>query len=773
MLRKWTVLLLFLTCNLFAAYKVSTIDLLSAAGLTCNAGGPLLVRCDSLRNRIILANSLTSSISLIDGRTHFVHNIPLTDRVPPYLKNEAMTIDEANGTIYLIGNRCFFIIRPNEQTAEKIVTAKQFESIAVDPSSGNVFLAGQESAALAFYDAGKKKFSLRPWLQRAELLVNMNATPPPSIRKVVADPSLKQVAAVDGFSSMLYMLDAKTGRVLQQRPLALNPGGRWHLAGYDVQRHRLYVVIETTDRRIVQTASIDMVHDQDLIVPMPELREGAGVLYNPRRQEVYIPYDNAACVHVVDFKNPVQEIALPSFGNDATALDQARQLLYVASWPQGDVEVVDLVARKFIKRISHKGILPHMFSMAFNPHNGLLYIPKGATAVNGSFGAALMTLDPNEEKTEKIYTGWLPIDLIEWEKGNSFLVFNNEDQMVLIDDEHIKWHRRLPVEYPIQALANAAVGIYLSYGSHQSYWPNVYIWDAANGVLTLNPDLSYYDRRIPRQAQKMVLDRDGVLHFTQNPWGTEEQFLGNLPDAVRLFEAGTRTLLGDQVDRETTQRLLCYDPTLHRLYLARVAEADSSPGILQIIDPKQKKVLSRTLIGRCPTDLTFDDANIYVANFLSHSISSIDKQSFNLHTIPAGGQPLKLAVLGPSLWVINHEDNSLQEAKGKDQAIAIPASGKPDNLFVWQNQLLITAHDQTSLTVLAFNPQARTFEKVLTNAYPYGNTSFAAINASFFMTGQYGDVVYNLNQGKEDSNGRFWLTDFLSGKVFVISQNGG
>lgn len=769
-LKKIFLLLLLSVPVLFAGYQVNTIDLLPGAGVTCNAGGPLLVRCDTLRHRIILAQTLTSSLSLIDGRTQLVENIPLAGRVPQYLKAEAMALNERNGEICLIGQRCFFIIRPDERRSEQILTNRQYESIAVDPHSGNVFLAGRESRHLAFYRAEKKKLTYVPWLQTEESLANLNATPPPPLRKVVVDPQLRKVVAVDGMESVVYLFDCDRGRLLQQRPLALEKGGRWHLAGYDGRRHRLYLVIEKNNRNVVQTARIDMASGKDTVVAMPEWREGSGILYNPNREEVYVPYDNAACLHVVDFKNPLVEVPLPSFGNDATALDLQGQRLFVASWPQGDVEVVDLVKRRLHKRISHQGLLPHMASLAYNPRDGLLYIPKGATAVNGSFGAALMTLHPDTEKAGKILTGWLPMDLIEWEKGSRFLVFNNEDRMALVDDQGVCSQFTLPKEYPIQAIANAEGEVYLSYGAHQSYWPTVYIWDAANGILTVRRDFSFYDRRIPRQAQKMALDRNGVVHFTQNPWGKEEQFLGNLPDGVRLFDISTRIVLGDQVERETTQRLLRYDALRHRLYSARVAERDSAAGVLQIIDPAEKKVLARIAVGRCPADLAFDENYLYVANFLSDSVSVVDLDDFSVQTLPAGRGPLKLAVANGAAWVINHVDRSLQRVEAGATAVAVPAPGRVDQLFVWKDRLIVTAHSAQTLTVLAYTPQTDRFETILSYEYPFGDTAFDTDNSSFYMTGQYGDVVYSLNQAQEDAKGRLWLSDFLSGKIFIISE---
>jgi YVTN family beta-propeller protein len=289
--------------------------------------------------------------------------------------------------------------------------------------------------------------------------------------------------------------------------------------------------------------------------------------------------------------------------------------------------------------------------------------------------------------------------------------------------------------------------------------------------MSIRPDLSCYDRRISRQAQQMVLDKTGCLHFTQNPWGTEEQFLGNLPDPVRLFEIGTRIMLADKVDRETSQRLLQYDAELNRLYIARVAEKDSDPGVLQVVDIQSKKVLHRTTVGLCPSDLSFDEQNIYIANFLSGTVSVIDKKNFTAQEIKTGRTPLKVACLQGKSYVIHHLDNTLVEIGAAPSAWPLPARGYVDQVLAWDSRLLLTVHSSDRLTVLLFDPATKTFQVVLEQSYPFGDTSFATTNSSFYMTGQYGDVVYSLNQGKVDRKGRLWLTDFLSGKVYLISKN--
>ncbi len=765
------VFLLVAFVSAFGKITVKTIDFLDQVGVQINAAGPLLVQVDSLRNRIILANTLTSSMSVIDGETHQVTNIPLFGRAFQHLKSEAMTLNQKDGSVYLIGKNCFFMVFPENKNSKTVETQSQFESIAVDENTGNVFLAGRESKQLGFYHAKEKKLKLVDWLETNEQLINLNATPPPPIRKVVADNKLNQIIAVDGLTAKLFIFDSRNGKLLRSRPLDLLKGGRWHFAGYNQQNHCLYLVIERDDRKVVRAAKID-VQGQDAILPLHEFTEGVGINYHPNRDEIYIPYDNHPSVHVVDFKNSgeVTEIKLPAFGNDASAIDFENDILYIASWAHGEIDVVDLKTRSLIKRVPGLGILPHMFNMAFNPNNGLLYVPKGATAVNGSFGAALCAFDPKNENFEKVNTGWAPIDLVEMKNRNSFLVFNSEDTFAEVSyDDRVEYHR-LPYDYPVTSVHNQQGDVYLSYGPHQSYWPNVYIWDAKNGILTIDKDdLSFYDRRIPRQAHKLALDKNGVLYFTQNNWGTEEQFLGRLPDPVRLFEIGKRIPLQDKVSREITQRILKYDLKKNWLYLVRIGETDTDPSILQVVVLDSQKVMQRIEVGNTATDLVFDDRSVYVSNFGSNTVSVISKTDFTQQQVSTEKQPLKICRCADQVFVLNHSGNSIQNVT-ENKTYPLPVTGLPDFLCCWGNELFVVSHTPNTFYAYLFDPKAENFQLIHSYDYPFGNTRFDTRNVSFYMNGQYGDAIFSLNQARTDQSGRLWLTDFLSGKLLIFDE---
>lgn len=771
------IFVLLVSCAPAETVQVKKVDFLAPMGLSVNGAGPLLVRADRVRNRVVLVHTNTSSLSIISGREnkHLVTNIAFKNRIPQYLKSEALYIDETSGLVYVIGNKSLHVVFPEEKRSLSVDTGEQYEMVGVNEKTGDAFLVGRGSPFLAFFNLKTGRLGKIKWVDRTETLGNLNQTPPPPIRKVVCDASLERVIAVDGFTSTLHLFSARTGRLLAKRKLPSAGGARWHFAGYNPKTHHLFLVVETEKREVIEALKIDVVGKTDQAVSLPGLTEGVGVNYNPTTDQVYVPYDNHPSIHLVDFKNggEVDEIKIPSYGNDASALDEKNNLLYVSSWAYGEIEAIDLASKRLKKRILDVGIIPHMFNMAFNPGDGLLYIPLGATAVNGSFGAAVTVLDPVSEKKYKINTGWAPVDLISRTGHDSFLVFNSQDEFAeVFPDGNFQTHK-LPYDYPHETVHSAEGNIYLSYGPHQSYWPVVYIWGAKNGILNIDAQtLAFYDRRIPRLAHRLVMAKNGTLYGLQNNWGLEKQFLFSFPDEVRSPNQGDMRLeLDDLVDCETTQRILAYDGAKDWLYVARVAENEGERGIFQVIDLKTRKTIFRCLVGRNPTDLVFDDARVYIGNFDSDSLSVFDKEEFTIEKIKTGRHPLKLAVGENSIYCLNHGDNSLQEITrgGESRVMSLPVPGKPGNIVRAGDNLVVTSHTSDAFYILAYSLRGGSFTVIHKEEYPYGETTFDTDNSAFYLRGQFGDSLFEINRIKMDSRGRTWITDYLSGKLFILS----
>jgi len=557
----------FFPFSLSGNTKVIEVDFLKYYHLDYNGAGPLLVKSDSQRNRIILVNTYTSSISVIDGKNNTVENIPIQNRIPQHLKDAALAINSETGNIYVIGNKSIHVVFPAEKRSSSFETKMQYEMVAVDENTGNAFLVGRESKYIGMLELKEKKINYIKSFDREESLINLNATPPPAIRKVVCDAKLGKVFVTDGYTNSLYVFSTKTAKLLSKRILNLQVGERWHFAGYNQDSHALYMVIETEQRKVIQAARIDVLGEEDIVIDLPQYTEGVGINYNAKRDEVYVPYDNHASVHVVDFKKGgvVSEIKIPAYGNDASAIDEENDLLYIASWAYGEIDVIDLKERKLINRIKDVAILSHMFSLTLNSATHKLYIPLGATAVNGSHGAALTAFDTADFYKTKIHTGWAPVDLIQIPKSESFLVFSSEDEFAEVDPNgKVKLHK-LPFDYPRSVISARNDNLYLSYGPHQSYWPTVYIWAAKNGIMEIEPkplDISgngsmnfqIYDIRIPRLAQQIVLENQGGLYALQNNWGKEKQFLSYFANGIRMFAVQERIEFDEEVVRETTQR---------------------------------------------------------------------------------------------------------------------------------------------------------------------------------------------------------------------------
>jgi hypothetical protein len=329
----------------------------------------------------------------------------------------------------------------------------------------------------------------------------------------------------------------------------------------------------------------------------------------------------------------------------------------------------------------------------------------------------------------------------------------------------------LPFDYPVCATPSPEGDIYLSYGPHQSYWPTVYIWDAKNGVLLIDSDdYSFYDRRIPRQALAMTLGPDGELFFSQNNWGREEQFIGTLIDQIRLYEPGQRLRLEDEVEREITQRILEFDEAAGLLYLVKLGEKDDEPGLLQIIDPAEKKVTGRAVLGHTATDLVFDDETIYVSNFDSKTVSAVSKDDFSVEEIETGNGPLRMCVSAENIFLINHMDGTLQELGGRGRRKKIPFNGRPDNIFEWKGRPVVSVHSPGEFRLLSYDPKRGKFMTLLKHEYPYGDTSYDTNNVSFYVRGQFGDAIFDITKAAVGSDGNLRVIDFLSGKMFILEK---
>ena len=222
-----------------------------------------------MRRRLVSANTLSSSVTVIDLSTDEVLNIPINGRAYQHLKSESMTIGRESGNIYLIGIKCFYIVDPQMRSSKTVGTSAQFESIAVDEKTGNVFLAGRESRRLGFYKASKKEMRMLDWLESEEPLINLNATPPPPVRKVISDGEAGEIIAVDGLDPAIYRFDGKNGGQLGRRKLSLSSGGRWHLGGYDEKTRSLFIVTEVLAAFSLSTSPVQPSNVQ----PVPGVAE--------------------------------------------------------------------------------------------------------------------------------------------------------------------------------------------------------------------------------------------------------------------------------------------------------------------------------------------------------------------------------------------------------------------------------------------------------------------------------------------------------------------
>lgn len=770
-----SILILFILAPaIYPETKIQTVNFLDSVNIRFNGAGPLMVKVDRGRDRTVLINTNTSSVTLISGKDDRVRNIPIKKRVPQYLKDESFAIDQNTGNIYLIGSGNLTVVFPDSGTSVTFDTKHQFEMVAIDESTGNCFLAGRESRKVALVRLGKKRVEYIRVFDREEKMGNLNQTPPPPIRKIIADPDLGTVSVFDGYTNRLYALDIRTGKVMRNRMPDIQPGERFHFAGYDRVNHFLYLVTETSERKVVQALKIDCRGKNDTVIELPGLTEGVGIKLNIKEEQVYIPYDNHPVVHIIDFRKggKIHKTDIPSYGNDASAFNNEKNLLYVASWAFGEIYVIDLTAQKLKQRIKGAGVIPHMFSIAFNPAQRKLYVPLGASAVNGSFGSAVTSFNTDTWEKKKIITGWAPVDLIEMEKKEGFLVFNTESEFAEVTPEGRVSYHQLPFPYPACASRKPGGNVFLSYGPHQSYWPVVYIWGARNGILEIEEEsMQMFDRRIPRLAHKIIFNKRGELYGLQNSWGRENLFLTRFPKGIRMFAPQERVYFYTKIQRENIQRILKYDNEADLLYVGKVAETDPGPGALLVINTGDNRLVKEIPTGHTPTDLCFDSENIYVTNFDSGTVSKINKKDFSTESQKTGKGPLKVLIHEENLVVLNHLDRNIRITGKINRTIPVPDGLSPDNMVRFGGTIYFTARDDKTLGIYKMKVTDKALTRIHNFSYPYGETTFDNTNTAFFLRGQFGDSIYELSQIKQARDGKLWITDLLSGRLFIVDEN--
>jgi len=755
--------------------EIRCVEFAGKAGISVNGAGPLLVRADPARQRVVVVNHLTASLSLIRGSDDRVTGIPLAGRIPHYLKASALALHPHTGAIYLAGDRCLHVADPDTRTSRCLPIRHQAEMVAINRTSGVAYLVGRESPYLVVADPASGKVRYRSWLRRTEPMRNRNATPPPPLRKVIWDDGLQKVFAFDADTREMAVF-SPSGKLLGRRTLAVARGRRWHLAGFDAGSHNLFLVIETDQRKVVQAVRIHLKSRQVSTLDLPGLTEAVGVSMDPRGDRIYIPYDNHPTVHMVEFGDPpgCTEIAVPAFGNDASLADPRGNRLYIAEWAHSEVLEIDLLNPRDFRRHRNVEVLPHMFNMAFLPGPSRLYIPSGATAVNGAFGASLTRLDTGTGKASRVETGWAPVGMAPRRDAPGVLVINSENRMALVDPDGTWRETVLPGRYFHRVIQGDDGRVYASFGAHQSYWPVHYIGGAWNGVVDIDPhSLSARWRRLPRLAQAMTLDDGGRLFALQNNWGEEEQFLAVFSDPVREFDPGKRWKIGDRVTRETTQRLLAWDRDTDCLFVVRLGEKSGDPGVLQVVSASGGALVRRLEVGRTPVDLCLAGDRARICAFDDHCLVEVNKKSGAVTRRTVGRQPIAVRSFTDGLAVLCQGDRTLwlvPEDPGSPRILDIGAEGTATGMFVLNGRIWVTLHDSGGLRLLRLDPGENRLRTVMHAGYPYGKVTADQDNAAFFMRGQYGDCRYDLCHMCVGRSGRIYLSDFLSGRLWILPE---
>lgn len=783
-----TILFLILTSTLTvnpsefqakADEKISVVevDFLKGRGFNYNVHAPHVIKADPVRNRIIVACVNSSALAIYNSATEQITTIPIGSRMPRRLHFLGVAINQRNGLVYLAGDKKLIIVDPDTREVKTTKLPADFEVVAVDSRNGNAFLISRSSADLAIVKPGAKAPQFVTWGDALPPTAWAAATPPPPVRNIVVDEKLTEIFIVDGTVPQLVVIDADTYKIISRRKLPVKNYARWHFAGFDSRDHNLYFSLEDSTRGSRQALRIDLLNTNDVVVDLPPgSREPMGVSCSYSRQEIYIPYDNNKHVHRVKFspETGVDSIAVPSFGMNASAVDQTNDLLYVTSWNRAELYVIDIDKGKLIQTVPDFPVYPHTNHFAFNAADGRLYVPTGAAVVNGTFGSSVTVYDPNLNEFSRLLTGWGPVSLAQQPGSDAFYVFSSDKQFALVQPGGLVTYHDLPYPYAHSAvLSNDGKRVYVAYGPHSSIWPAIYIGGTRNGIFTIgaNP-LDITNMRTDRLAQHIITDRTGQVWALQNTWGNEHPYVTVFPGGKTKWK---RIMFPEKVENECIFRLLANNPATGIIYAGRIGNRSYEPGMIHAIDGKTDEVVNSITVGLTPTDICILPAKnkIFITNFDSDSIAIIDGASFQIEMKPAAGNPFAIAANTKTntVYVVNHLGNSLSILSDEAKIIPLPGNGKPNNVIVDErlNRVYITSHNSTGLRIYQYEASSGKVTTLFTHSHPYGEVTFDQANSAFCERAQWGDAIFKLTSMALDLKGRLWIADYLAGKLWIFS----
>lgn len=758
--------------------KVTEIDLLKSLEISTNALGPHVVQFDAQNRRVIAACVNASALSIIDAGSHRLTNIPLPVRMPRWLHFQSVVVDPETGNIFLAAEKKLVIVNSGVPESHAVDLSENYNSLAVDVPSGQVLLVGRATGTLLAVDASNRNIKKLNWGKPLPPLPWKAATPPPPIRKILIDPNQREAYIIDGAHRRLIVVDPVKLEILRQREILVEDCPRWHLAGVDWKNHWIYLALEAENRAAKQVVRLNVLEDTDEIIDLPQMsREPQGICASIQRQEVYLPYDNHPYLHAVHFNaSPaVDSIQVPRFGMDAAAVDEQREQLWVTNWAQGTLYRIDLRTQKLDYTIPHFPIFPHTNHLAFDPVSGDLFVPTGATAVNGTFGASLTIFNTFRNEFKHLPIGWGPVSLAAQPGGDAVYVFGSDKQFARIRPDGNVLFCNLPQTYPVQAIPSPdQKNVFVAYGPHSSIWPVPYIASTRHGIFRIGAKPTEITNLMTdRLAQKIAFDRQGKLWALQNTWGRERPFVSIFSLENQPWQ---RLLLPDTVENECVFRLLAADPELDRMYLARLGDRAELPGVLYISNTNPPEILAKIPLGLTPTDLCVQPTTnqIIVTNFDSDSVTLVNRTNFAVERRATGHKPL-VAGADPQtgeIFVINHLERTVQIWGAKERSVKLPGNALPNNLWVdaKKNLLLITAHSPDTFELFQICPETGKVKSILKKHYPYGEITFDQANSAFSERGQWADAIFRLTDFLQDARGRLWISDYLSGKVWVLED---
>lgn len=649
----------------------SSVSVIDGATNTVTAVGtgttPVSVAVNPVTNQIYVANQNSSSVTIIDGATNATTTVSVGTS-PDYL-----AVNPVTNKIYVadyIGNNVT-VIDGASNTTSTVATGLRPEAIAVNPVTNKIYVVNYVANTVTVIDGATNN---------VVSTVNVGARP----TSVAANPVTNVIYVANGSDNTLSVIDGASNTIVTTLPvgqfpqnLAVNPVTNKIFVSNTVSG--TVTVIDGASETVVMTVPVQLVAGRISVNPgtnqiyvanecgtdsscsspgsvtvidgttyaatsYPAGLSPTDALVNPVTNQVYVPNDGDSTVTVLSGATNLMATVAVGTQPQAIAVNPATNEIYVANATAGTVTAINGLTNAPSAPIT-VGTFPAY--IAVDPVTDMIYV------VNQN-SSDVTVIDGSSNTTTTVTTGSVPDAIAVNPVTDTIYVTNDSSNNVTaIDGASNTVTATISVGTTPQSLAVNPV-------TNQ-----IYVADQGSG------DVKVIDGGT-NTVTATVMAGTSPQGVAVNPVTNQIYIINSGSSNMTLINGATNVPTTLAVGH--TPNAIAVNPVTNRIYVLNACGADlscNSGGSVTVIDGLTNTVSATVTAGFLPSTLAVNLATnkVYVANNCGSDISCssagtvtvIDGATNDVSTLPVGSGPFALALnLATSkIYEGNQNDNTV------------------------------------------------------------------------------------------------------------------